>query len=507
FDDAYADIKKSLQLDPNNKAALYAKAYADWNDEADEQAKVGLTRLLQLDPYYTGAADLLRKVNDNIARAAQYRSKADLDKLYADGSAQFDKKDYKGAVSTFTSILTKDPKYNDARFQRGRAYLMLKKYAEGIADYDAYIAINPSSWGAYFNRALLKDEKGDPDGAIADYGKALGLNPTNVDLNFYRAGAFRDKKDYNSAESDYRVYLKAKPQSEGAWFNLGLTMADKSNFDEGIASFTEAIKVNPKYIEAYSQRAALYKKKKDYTSALADYDQIDKIDAKSVAGIIGRIDIFRDQKDNLKIEAEYAKYVAAQPENGRHSRGHYYLTNKIYDKAIADFAECVKITGGKNTAYFTDLRATYLEMKVYPLALENAEAELKLAPDSAFSFCYRGEVYLRMGKFDEAAADYDKAITIDPKNSTAVIGRAKVTAARGQYAQSMTEFENMSPEIKKLAYYYLERARVNIQFKKTVEAKADLTKALEISPEYQGAKDELAALNKPAPKPRPKGKR
>jgi tetratricopeptide (TPR) repeat protein len=46
-----------------------------------------------------------------------------------------------------------------------------------VADYNKAIALKPDFAFAYFNRALAKQAKGDPEGSFADFKTANELSP------------------------------------------------------------------------------------------------------------------------------------------------------------------------------------------------------------------------------------------------------------------------------------------------------------------------------------------
>ena len=70
-------------------------------------------------------------------------------------------------------------------------------------------------------------------------------------------------------------------------------------------------------------------------------------------------------------------------------------------------------------------------------ALDDCNEALKLKQDNAVTFDTRALVELRMGKYQEALADYERALQNSPKLASALFGRGIVelrtgNAARGQ---------------------------------------------------------------------------
>ena len=59
---------------------------------------------------------------------------------------------------------------------------------------------------------------------------------------------------------------------------------------------------------------------------------------------------------------------------------------------------------------------------------------LKLKPDYINALDSRGFVLLRMGKYDEAIADYDAALQIEPNKVASLYGRGMAKRRKGDYA-------------------------------------------------------------------------
>jgi len=56
-------------------------------------------------------------------------------------------------------------------------------------------------------------------------------------------------------------------------------------------------------------------------------------------------------------------------------------------------------------------------------ALDDLETALRMCPGSSLALCYRGLMRLELGRLDEAIADYDQVLAIDPKNFDAAHNR------------------------------------------------------------------------------------
>jgi len=144
----------------------------------------------------------------------------------------------------------------------------------------------------------------------------------------------------------------------------------------------------------------------------------------------------------------------------------YY--KKDYKKAIADFTEAIRLNPNSVTAYLKRGEATALDNFFMP---DKATAEriiadftevIRLNPNSTAGYYSRGQIYnwSVIRDYDKAIADFTQCIRFDPKHIDAYRHRAKTYYEMGDYKQ----------------------------------AREDVNKVLQISPNNQVAKDLDAKL-------------
>ena len=109
----------------------------------------------------------------------------------------------------------------------------------------------------------------------------------------------------------------------------------------------------------------------------------------------------------------------------------------------------------------------------------------------------RGRAYYEWGRYDNAVADYDKAIAIDPDNVSAYIDRGNAHLANHRsfeggeenYDRALADYEeaiSLSPE-NAVAYY---NRGLAFQGKDDyARAIADYDRAIELAPDYTPAHD------------------
>ncbi|MBV8100507.1 MAG: tetratricopeptide repeat protein, partial [Verrucomicrobia bacterium] len=56
---------------------------------------------------------------------------------------------------------------------------------------------------------------------------------------------------------------------------------------------------------------------------------------------------------------------------------------------------------------------------------------ISLKPDNADLYVHRGDVYSKLKQWDQAGADYEKALSLDPNNYLALAGKGYVMGQKG----------------------------------------------------------------------------
>ena len=62
-------------------------------------------------------------------------------------------------------------------------------------------------------------------------------------------------------------------------------------------------------------------------------------------------------------------------------------------------------------------------------------------PAYAVAYNNRGNVYRNLGQYQQAIADYDKAIELNPNDAVAHNNRGHAYADQGQYQQTIADFD------------------------------------------------------------------
>jgi tetratricopeptide (TPR) repeat protein len=298
----------------------------------------------------------------------------------------------------------------------------------------------------FYDRGVQFANKGDYETAIADFTEAIRLDPNNKEAYNWRGSAYHNNNDYDWAIADYTQAIRIDPNYMSAYYNRGNAYSNKSDYDRAIADYTQAIRIDPNYMSAYYNRGNAYRNKSDYDRAIADYTQA------------------------IRIDPNFALSY--------NNRGFAYFSKKDYDRAIADYEAALKIdpsyTLAKNNlenarkAPMTQKAKSFYEQGVrvfkigsYDTAIEDFTEAIRLDPNYADAYAFRGEAYFLKKDYDRAITDFTQAIRIDPNHAIAYNDRGTAYTSKKEYNRAIADFETalkINPNLT-LAKNNLEAAR------------------------------------------------
>jgi tetratricopeptide (TPR) repeat protein len=167
-------------------------------------------------------------------------------------------------------------------------------------------------------------------------------------------------------------------------------------------------------------------------------------------------------------------------------RGSIFKSLHKESAALQDFSEALRLD--PENAYVLKMRMWMWFAKSNSEKAEaHATALLKLIPDCAEAFHARGDARAMQGKFDQARADFLKALAHDPKNTWI---REKLVACcvkLKNYDEALVEMDRVVELEPQKADSLLDRAGLHMLREEYDEAVKDASKAAEIEPKSSKA--------------------
>jgi superkiller protein 3 len=199
--------------------------------------------------------------------------------------------------------------------------------------------------------------------------KGIQLYPNEARFYYGLGIALRRTGKLEEAIAAYRQAIKLKPDDADAYINMGNALSDQKKLEDAIAAYRQAIRLKPDYAYAYNNLGVALSDQKKLEDAIAAYRKAIELDPKYAAAYIG-------------------------------------LGNRLSD------------LGKKEEAITAYLKALSLP------------EDISITPTTAHTLAHNnlGLVYQEQGKLNEALAEYEAALKIDPKYEYAKNNRDAVLA-------------------------------------------------------------------------------
>ena len=163
------------------------------------------------------------------------------------------------ALAAFDRALTAEPSLSQARLNRGLALLKLGKFADASAEMQKVFAneSSPVRADAAYHNAIALDRLGRAAEAETWLDRAIALD-NDLDAALLYAGMLRERRgDLQGAGRAYLKYLEAHPTSVVALLRFGVSAQKSGSVETAKTYLRRVIELSPDSAEATEARKFL----------------------------------------------------------------------------------------------------------------------------------------------------------------------------------------------------------------------------------------------------------
>jgi tetratricopeptide (TPR) repeat protein len=342
-------------------------------------------------------------------------------------------------------------------------YEMEKRFNDALRHYRDAIQIDSTFAPAYKNSARLYTLAGQNDRAAQFYLRYTQLEPNDAEGWFGQAEAFTNlnsnrraleaaEKAYALDENDPRIRLSL---ARATYLTNDLLRSERlysSVSDTSLYKSGDYVKL--------AQIALSYK-------------QLDRADTLLVRAL---------DMDAANAEAYSAK-------------GKYFLARQMPDSAVVNYEQAIELNPGSASSRI-NLGVAFLQLKRAADAAKSLRTAIAMNPDVAAAHVVLAQALVMADSSSAGLAEYRRAIEIDPKNAPAMRGAGLIYIKRGDYGQAETMLSKAVETDPKNADGWSNLGSAQAGLRKIDDAIASFQKALEVSPNHEGALRGLDALRK-----------
>ncbi len=365
-------------------------------DPSSEDVVLNMARLFseQGDPQRAATALNAVPVDDRTARIN-----------FALGATYDQLKQGKKAIDAYRAALAQEPDNLDAQRGLAQNLFMDGQLDAALEEYQAIAVADPQDAQSYLRIAEIERRKGQLDQALATLEKAKSLVQDSVEVAYNEALLNDSMGHTDAAIEGLKKLLADSAHADGQY-----SEADKSN---------RAI-----FIDRLAQ---IYREQNRTEDAVALYKQLLPLGGDyTVRGYQGEVDAYRDAR--MWPQATAAAQEAAQ-ELPKNAQVKLTLAGQLADtgkpeEGIAMAKSLLKGTSGKPNPEDRDvemaLAQIYSRLRRWNdanAALDQAQATATKPEDKLYIAFLRGSIYDREKQYNQAEAEFRKALAIDPSNA------------------------------------------------------------------------------------------
>lgn len=318
---AIQHFNQAIAVKPYLAKPYFFRAIAKLNLEDYGGAEQDASKAIELNEFITDAWEVRgvarQNLGDNAGAASDYEHALALiprnrQLMFNLAVARASLKEYATADSIFTDLISFYPGYENAYLGRAQVFLETGDTLKALADIDTALVKNSDSFNGHVMRAQLLMSGAHPalHNALESMNKAIRLEPRTASLYINRAYIKYNLEDWDGAMEDYDYALVLEPFNRTALFNRGLLNAEASANDRALDDFSAVLKLDPTDHRAHYNRAMIRARKHDFAGAIQDIDVVIEQFPDFPAGYLLRSD-FEKGRGNLKAaSADYDRAMA-----------------------------------------------------------------------------------------------------------------------------------------------------------------------------------------------------
>jgi tetratricopeptide (TPR) repeat protein len=302
------------------------------------------------------------------------------------------------------------------------------------------------------SRQTCDNFKADPDDRIPACTRLLESGRKDFDVGTIystRANAWYLKGNFDNAVVDYQAAINHNPKLSVALQGLGNSYFRKSEFRLAIKAYSDALAAEKKSAELYNNRGLAQLNVGEFSSAVRDFGEAIKI--------------------NPKFSSAY------------NNRGIAYSKYKQFEPAIKDFTKAIEIDPKFVDAYMGRAEVLIVEKSDLDGGLRDYDKAISLDAKNWKAHSARGEVMRLKGNLDQAMADHEEAVRLNP-NPESFGNRALAWKAKGDLDRAIADYDDAILLNPNYAPAYAARGAI-LRLKGDLDRSlADLDKAVSLNP-------------------------
>jgi tetratricopeptide (TPR) repeat protein len=355
----------------------------------------------------------------------QIISAQDAVSLYNEGVQLKKDNKIKEAADKFKLAIAQRPGYTEATYELGWCQNDLKDYRGAIASLRTARQVWTAIPKVYFELGYAFEKTSQVDSALQCYNECLRLKP-DYSLAYKQLGTIAYNKDNYKEALNYFTQYEANSKVAITdylyWYRKGFMLNAQSEYSNAQAALKKSLESKTDYINTYLELGFSSNKLKQGDDAIAWFEKAITIDPKSHVPYNGIGEVYRDTKKDIpQAMTWYQKTLALNSTERKACFGMGYCLNSQgkYAEAAGYLRTAIQQEPTYTAAYVELGYSLYMQSK-YTEAIENFNKALSLNPKNENARYYSCQVYIKQQNKTMAQKMLDELKTLNSKHVSAL---------------------------------------------------------------------------------------
>ena len=260
---------------------------------------------------------------------------------------------------------------------------------------------------SFLRAGMANENTGNHEGAERSFRRGLELAPADAELHNALGWTLFQEGRSTEAVAEYERALSADPKHVKSHNNLALALVELGRLEEAAGHFKTSLALEPK-AEIYSDLGFTMARLGYPDEARADYQKALELDPNCASAHFNLAVAAVQAGAFGEAEAHYRQALPGRPNAETHNGLGYALARQgRMDEAVAEFRKAIDVDV-KFTPAYNNLAEALAKQEKLEEAAHYYELSLAQKPSAAV-YNALGGVLRRLGRTDEAAAQFDKA--------------------------------------------------------------------------------------------------
>ncbi|GEM_PF-6865303 len=265
------------------------------------------------------------------------------------------------------------------------------------------------------------------------------------------AVVYIENRNRENATRGLKEALNIKSDSVTSYADLGYVFFTRKEFENSLSCYMEAASIEPENCIWREWIALVNLRRGDLIGASAAADEALMLNPRSWAGFLIKGIALFEKGEHQVSMSSLGQGLGISPKSG-----------------LSSFEHCLK-------------GAALIRMGQYEKAICEFNRAIRIDSSWAEYFRLRGDAYSAQGKYDEALSSYRSCLDLDPDDKTARVSICRILMNEGKHQQAREELEEGLRRQPEDADYVLDLARCLIKSKNYSAALERIDKALSTS--------------------------